>query len=197
MEYLQVKNWRTFQHYSMRNPPWIRVYNSLLENHVFAALPDVTKAHLVEIWLFASRSENCIPNDPAFVATRINANTPVDLDLLVSVGFLEAWVDASEVLAPSENRASNMLARSENHASNMLAPLKQGSQPCLLRTEQNRIEKNRTEQSTAEKSACSASENLPPITKQEEEESAKRIFEQLREDPEGTRLAAALLARRI
>jgi hypothetical protein len=151
MEYLQVRNWRTFQHYTMRNPPWIRVYNSLLEDPAFAGLPDTAKAHLVGIWLYASRSENRIPDDAKFIGGRINATDTVDLNLLVSSGFLEPHCNASNMLASCKQDASNVLA-------------------------QNRIEENRKEQNRAEKnSACSVSKNLPPITKQEERLNAERV----------------------
>lgn len=156
MEYLQVKNWRTFQHYAMRNPPWIRVYNSLLENPGFAGLPDTAKAHLVGIWLYASRSNNRIPCDAKFLGARINATDPVDIDLLISNGFLEPYSDAS-----------NMLATCKQHASNLL--------------DQNRIEQNRKEKG----SALRASENPKPITKQEERENAERTWKQLESTPEG------------
>lgn len=106
MEYLQVKNWRTFQHYTMRNPPWIRLYNTLLEDPAFAGLPDTAKAHLVGIWLYASRSENRIPSDAKFIGERINASTPVDLKLLVSNGFLEPYCNASNMLAERKQPAS-------------------------------------------------------------------------------------------
>jgi hypothetical protein len=83
-----VKNFEKFQHYKDRAPPWIKLYNELLDDYAFGALPDASKFHLVAIWLLASRSENKIPYDAAWVAKRINAGTEVDLDALVSAGFL-------------------------------------------------------------------------------------------------------------
>ena len=78
--FFRVKNWERFQHYGDRRaPPWIKLYNDLLENYEFAALPDASKAHVVAIWLLASRSGNRIPADPKWVAARINATEPVDL----------------------------------------------------------------------------------------------------------------------
>jgi hypothetical protein len=83
-----VKNFDRFQHYKDRSPPWIKLYNELLDDYEFGLLPDATKMHLVAIWLLASRSENKIPYDPAWVARRINANDPVDLGLLAARGFI-------------------------------------------------------------------------------------------------------------
>ena len=96
-------NWETFQHYKDRNPPWIKVYNTLLEDPAFAALPDASKGHVIGIWLLASRLENKIPADAKFIGNRINALSAVDLNLLYLMGFIEPL---AERLQP----ASNLLA---------------------------------------------------------------------------------------
>jgi hypothetical protein len=88
MTTFSVKNFEKFQHYKDRSPPWIKLYNELLDDYEFGQLPDATKMHLVAIWLLASRSENKIPHDSAWVAKRINATEPVNLDLLAEKGFI-------------------------------------------------------------------------------------------------------------
>ena len=100
MQFLCVKGWRQFQHYMKRNPPWIKVPNSLLDDSTFAALPDTAKAHLIAIWLLASRTENRFPADTDFISRRINATSPLDLELLISKGFLEESDDASALKPP-------------------------------------------------------------------------------------------------
>jgi hypothetical protein len=91
--YLQVKNWERFQHYRDRNPPWIKFYGELLEDYEFSSLPDEQKAHVVLIWLLASRTNNKIPNDAAWISARISATSPLDLDLLTRAGFIEPWAE--------------------------------------------------------------------------------------------------------
>ena len=88
MKTFHVKNFEKFQHYKDRAPPWIKLYNELLDDYEFGLLPDATKMHLVAIWLLASRSENKIPFDPAWVSRRINATEKVNLNLLVERGFV-------------------------------------------------------------------------------------------------------------
>ena len=102
MRTFSVKDYQRFQHYKDRSPPWIKLYNSTLDDYDFGALPDATKYHLVAIWLLASRSANKIPYDAVWVAARINAREPVDLDLLVRAGFL--LVD--QALPTAEHHAS-------------------------------------------------------------------------------------------
>lgn len=86
--YLSVKNFARFQHYKDRSPPWIKLYNDLLDDYAFGCLQDASKLHLVLIWLLASRMENQVPADPEWIARRINATDPVDLQVLVDAGFL-------------------------------------------------------------------------------------------------------------
>lgn len=88
MKTFSVKNFEKFQHYKDRAPPWIKLYNGLLEDYEFGGLPDASKMHLIAIWLLASRSDNKIPYDPKWVSNRINATEPVDLALLAKGGFI-------------------------------------------------------------------------------------------------------------
>ena len=88
MEYFSVKNFDKFQHYKDRKPPWIKLYNDLLDDYEFAALPDASKMHLIAIWLLASRYENRIPHDTEWISRRINATENIDLDALVGAGFI-------------------------------------------------------------------------------------------------------------
>jgi hypothetical protein len=101
-----VKNFEKFQHYKDRNPPWIKLYNELLDDYEFGRLPDASKMHLIAIWLLASRSGNKIPYDSAWVARRINANTKVDLTLLACSGFIVV----DQQVQGEEQDASTMLS---------------------------------------------------------------------------------------
>jgi hypothetical protein len=101
-----VKNLDRFQHYKDRAPPWIKLYNELLDDYEFGLLPDASKWHLIAIWLLASRSANKIPYDPTWVGRRINAASKVDLDSLVRAGFLVV----DQELHNAEQIASTVLA---------------------------------------------------------------------------------------
>jgi hypothetical protein len=84
-----------------------------LEDFGFAGLSDAAKFHLIGLWLLASRTGNVIPDDPQFVAHRLNAKEPVDLELLASHGFLELC-DGSDPLACAKSDASKMLGQSKS-----------------------------------------------------------------------------------
>ena len=112
MKTFSVKNFERFQHYKDRAPPWIKLYNELLDDYEFGRLPDASKMHLIAIWLLASRSDNKIPYDAAWVARRINANTKVDLTLLACSGFIVV----DQPLQGVEQDASNTLADCKQNA---------------------------------------------------------------------------------
>lgn len=102
MDYFCVKNFERFQHYKDRAPPWIKLYNELLDNYEFARLQDASKSHLILIWLLASRHSNKLPWDQKWIAARINATSAVNLDEIEKHGFISKISDvgnASESLA--------------------------------------------------------------------------------------------------
>jgi hypothetical protein len=107
MRTFSVKNFEKFQHYKDRSPPWIKLYNELLDDYEFGRLQDASKMHLIGIWLLASRSDNKIPHDSAWVAKRINANSKVDLEELEQAGFIVL----DQPLQLPEQTASTPLAK--------------------------------------------------------------------------------------
>lgn len=106
MRTFHVKNFERFQHYKDRSPPWIKFYNETLDDYQFGCLQDASKAHLMQIWLLASRSNNQLPYDPDWIARRINATSDVDLDVLVDAGFIVP----DQALQGAEHDASKSLA---------------------------------------------------------------------------------------
>ena len=41
MEYLRIRNWENFQQYKDRDPKWIKLHRTLLEDYDFCKLSDV------------------------------------------------------------------------------------------------------------------------------------------------------------
>ena len=88
MEYLKVKNWEKYQQYKDREPKWIKLYRSVLDDYQFSRLSDVNKAHLMLIWLLAAKLDNHIPADKKWIAISIHATEPIDIKGLVDSGFI-------------------------------------------------------------------------------------------------------------
>jgi hypothetical protein len=121
-QWLSVKNFEKFQHYSHRNPPWIKLYNDVLADYAFTCLQDASRYHLIGIWLLASRTGNKIPYDAKWIEKQLQASIKVDLDALIDAGFLTLHGDvlaphASNTLAPSASTSREEKSREETEKS--------------------------------------------------------------------------------
>ena len=107
-QYFRVVGWGDFQHYGDREPIWIKLYTALLDEEDFEALTDAQRFHLVGIFLLAARKHNRIPFCKNYVARKLAATDPVDLDaFLTREGKSKGWIelcDASGVLAERYSR---------------------------------------------------------------------------------------------
>ena len=54
--YVVVPNWRRFQHYGDRNPPWLKLYTELQSRDDWRALSLAERGLLVTIWIEFARS---------------------------------------------------------------------------------------------------------------------------------------------
>jgi hypothetical protein len=103
------KGWRDFQHYTNRNPPWIRLHRRLLDDRDFHSLPLASRALAPMLWLLASESlDGSIDGDVAELAFRLR-QTEKEIDAalkpLISKGFFVVQQDASSVLADCSEKA--------------------------------------------------------------------------------------------
>jgi hypothetical protein len=103
------KGWRDFQHYTNRNPPWIRLHRKLLDDRDFHSLPLASRALAPMLWLLASESlDGSIDGDVAELAFRLR-QTEKEIDAalkpLISKGFFIPQQDASSVLASCAEKA--------------------------------------------------------------------------------------------
>lgn len=99
MRYLRIKNWKKYQHYKDRNPPWIKLHREVLDDYDMACLQDASKLHLILIWLLSSQMDNRIPDDSEWVKNKIGSHTKVNLKELIDKGFLVVEHSASMPLA--------------------------------------------------------------------------------------------------
>jgi len=123
--YFSVTNYDQQQHYKDRGPTWIKLYNRLLDDYGFASLPDAAKWHLIGIFLLASRHNNRIPADPAWLARQVGANGPIDLAVLERAGFIAPIADVDGAWDLFGNPASPEKKREETEAEKI--PLSAGA----------------------------------------------------------------------
>jgi hypothetical protein len=69
--YLRVRNLERFQHYKHRNPPWVKLYDDLLEDEEIKAMPKEARLIYPLLLLVAARKNNKFPSNPAWLAEEL------------------------------------------------------------------------------------------------------------------------------
>jgi hypothetical protein len=110
--YFMVNDFDRVQHYSNRRPPWVKLYNSLLDDPAFTSLSFHHRFIYCACLLLASRLENRIPSDIQYLKHALQTNEEIDLTPLIKSGFLIAW-SKSKSLAQSKSKP---LAQSDEGA---------------------------------------------------------------------------------
>lgn len=54
---MKVRNWRKFQHFKDRRPPWIKLHRDLLNDPDWHGLDGNDAKYLVMLWMIASEDE--------------------------------------------------------------------------------------------------------------------------------------------
>lgn len=98
MQYLKVKNLDKYQHYKDRDPKWIKLYYSILDDEIFMVLSETDRCRYMTCLLIASRTGNKIPHDPTYLKKVMRLDKPPDLSRLISLGFLEVCDESRQVL---------------------------------------------------------------------------------------------------
>ena len=99
-EFFLVRNWKKFQHYTDRNPPWIKLHFELLASEDWVMLDDASRVLAVACMLIASRNQGQVPNKPDYIKRVAYLNKPTNFIPLIECGFLEIpLADASTLLA--------------------------------------------------------------------------------------------------
>ena len=55
---LRIRNWKKFQHFKDRRPPWIKLYRDLLDSHDWHLLDSENSKALVMLWLLAAETDD-------------------------------------------------------------------------------------------------------------------------------------------
>lgn len=97
MQYYYVRNWRRFQHYKHRNPPWVKLHSEIFTSTDWVALADASKLLMMVCIVVAAKNGGRIPNDAAFLKRIAYLDKSPNLKPLIDCGFLsETLADASD-----------------------------------------------------------------------------------------------------
>lgn len=154
---LRVRNWERFQHYKHRNPPWLKLHRSLLDDLEWYNLPPYFAKIMISLWLIASEKDGELPAVPA-LAFRLRLTSSEVEDALAALGH---WLEP--VNKGSSPAASGALAERKQDASDMLS--------------QSRVEESRVEVEAEEKKRPPP----PAPSKKTGEENLLNLAEAVRE----------------
>lgn len=114
---IRVRNWEKFQHYRHRNPPWIKLHRSVLDDDVFQSLMGDDAKLLINLWLIASECDGAIKTTPRLLAWRLRVastrSVSNGLTRLATALFVTLTDDVGNVLAECLQDASETLDRVE------------------------------------------------------------------------------------
>lgn len=123
MDYFGVRNLEKYQHYKDRDPKWVKLYYSILDDEAFIFLSEIDRCRYMTCLILASRNHNKIPADPAYLKKVMRLDKSPDLSPLLSCGLLYAYESSSICLdkdytnAPVPNGSllsSSLLSSSES-----------------------------------------------------------------------------------
>lgn len=120
---LEIKNWRKFQHYKDRSPPWIKLYASVFDDAEFACLKDTSKLALICIWILSRQLDGKVPNCAAWIKKRAGLDGDVDLQDLIDNGFLIPLADCAQDASNLSQNRDNMPPSENREEENTNTPL--------------------------------------------------------------------------
>ena len=114
--HIEIVNWSEYQHYTYRNPPWIKLHSKVLDNYEYGCLPDASKLLLISLWMLASKTGNKIPYDLAWISAKSMIKSKIDLEPLEKANFINIVADcvhdASMALSPCKENGGTEKSKS-------------------------------------------------------------------------------------
>jgi len=121
MDYLKIKNWKKFQHYNDRNPPWIKLHFEILSSRDWVMLDDASRVLAVASMLIASKNDGQVPNDPHYMQRVAYLNAPANFKPLIKCGFFENMLaDASTLQADARPETETYRKEKETEVKTIL-----------------------------------------------------------------------------
>jgi hypothetical protein len=96
---ITIKNWKRFQHFKDRRPPWIKLYRDLLDDIEWHELDGNTAKNLVMIWLIGSENDGKLP-DLKELAFRLRVTEKVAAQYVARLN--EHWLIQDDINMISE-----------------------------------------------------------------------------------------------
>ena len=95
---MHIKNWKKFQHFKDRKPPWVKLYRDLLDDLEWHELDPKAAKTLVMLWLIASEDDGHIPSTKQ-LAFRLRMS---EKDTEVCISKLSHWLEHDDIKVISD-----------------------------------------------------------------------------------------------
>ena len=102
---MQIKNWKKFQHFKDRKPPWVKLYRDLLDDIEWFELDPKAAKVLTMLWLIASEDDGNIPTTKQ-LAFRLRMS---EKETEVCISKLSHWLEHDDDNAISERYQDDAL----------------------------------------------------------------------------------------
>lgn len=96
---MRIKNWKKFQHFKDRKPPWIKLYRDILDDVEWHELDAQSAKVLVMLWLIASENENGELPSTKSLAFRLRLT---ESSIKSTLNKLLHWLDQDDITAISD-----------------------------------------------------------------------------------------------
>ena len=98
---MKIKNWKKFQHFKDRNPPWIKLHREVLYQRDINMISDCSFRLLINLWLLASEDETKEGILPPLedIAWRLRLD---EKKIIQSLQELTEWVEQDDINVISE-----------------------------------------------------------------------------------------------
>lgn len=102
-KYVRFLNWSEYQHYSDRNPPWVKLHRTIITSEFWVNSSDASRVLAIACMTLASMHDNLIPLNLMYIKRVAYLNTDADFSELLSYGLVE-------IIDKNPESASNVLA---------------------------------------------------------------------------------------
>ena len=102
---MQIKNWKKFQHFKDRKPPWVKLYRDVLDDLEWYELDPLASKVLVMCWLIASEDDGRLPSSKT-LAFRLRMTEKQTIDCL---NKLSHWLEQDDINAISDRYQDDSL----------------------------------------------------------------------------------------
>jgi len=102
---MKIRNWKKFQHFKDRKPPWVKLYRDVLDDLEWYELDPLASKVLVMCWLIASEDDGKLPSTKT-LAFRLRMTEKQTNDCL---NKLSHWMEQDDINAISEQYQDDSL----------------------------------------------------------------------------------------